>query len=233
MAGSFRKTAPAGRRSMVAIGRPVRALKARAASMSVTHSVSPFAVRPFGALSVTPFFPPSMNFNVRVPLSGTTTLMNPLLSLTPGLPLMLEMKYTSRSASQKNDSGVCSESIWATLWAWGGGGGAGGFCSAFLQDAATTAAATRTRLRSTMIAPLVTFPSQPLHEHLKPLVAAQRVEVGIVLEPLAVPESILDRLLEAGNGIVHPSHIRIRAGHVVQDSRVFRVDRVGPARPIE
>ena len=37
---------------MVAIGAPVRLLKARAASMSATQSVSPLIAIPFGAFSV-------------------------------------------------------------------------------------------------------------------------------------------------------------------------------------
>src|SRR5690348_3211678 len=96
-----------------------------------------------------------------------------------------------------------------------------------------TAAATRTRLRSTMITPLLVTSSQPLHERLKSLIAAQRVEVGIVLEPLAVSESILDRLLETGNGVVDLSHIRVGAGDVVQHAGILRIDRVRPPRPIE
>ncbi len=60
--------------------------------MSVTHSVSPVTARPFGALSVTPARPPSMNLRFSIAPSGRTRLMKPLLSFAVGLPLMLDTK---------------------------------------------------------------------------------------------------------------------------------------------
>jgi len=71
---------------------PVRALKARATSMSATHSVSPSTAMPLGAFSVAPARPPSMNLRFSIAPSGRTRLMNPLLSLAVGEPLMFETK---------------------------------------------------------------------------------------------------------------------------------------------
>jgi uncharacterized protein (AIM24 family) len=84
---------------MLAIGAPVRLLNARTASMSATQSVSPTIAIPFGALSVTPFFPPSASIVTAAVLPASTRAMNPLPSFCDGLPLMFETKYASRSAS--------------------------------------------------------------------------------------------------------------------------------------
>ena len=89
---SFKKTAPAVSSLTLSSGAPVRALNARILSMSVTHSVSPVTARPFGALSVTPARPPSMNLRFSIAPSGRTRLMKPLLSFAVGLPLMLDTK---------------------------------------------------------------------------------------------------------------------------------------------
>ena len=92
VAMSFRNTAPSVARLTLSSGAPVFALKARTASMSATHSVSPSSARPLGALSVTPFLPPSMNLRFSTAPSGRRRLMKPLLSLAVGLPLMFETK---------------------------------------------------------------------------------------------------------------------------------------------
>jgi hypothetical protein len=64
----------------------VRALKARTASMSVTHSVSPTSAMPLGA------FRPVMNaLSITIP-AGPTRLMKPFPSFAVGAPLMFETK---------------------------------------------------------------------------------------------------------------------------------------------
>ncbi len=92
MVRSFRNTAPALSSLKLSSGAPVRALKARTASISTTHSVSPATARPFGPFSVTPARPPSMNLRFSIAPSGRTRLMNPLLSFAVGDPLMFETK---------------------------------------------------------------------------------------------------------------------------------------------
>src|SRR2546427_3390060 len=74
---SFRNTAPRPARLTLSRGAPVFASNERTMSMSATHNVSPRMASPFGALSVTPPWPPSMNLRFSTAPSGRTRLMNP------------------------------------------------------------------------------------------------------------------------------------------------------------
>jgi len=89
---SFRNAAPSVARLTLSREAPVLASNARTTSMSATHSVSPSSASPFGAWSVTPLWPPSMNLRFSTAPSGRTRLMKPLLSFAVGLPLMFETK---------------------------------------------------------------------------------------------------------------------------------------------
>ena len=85
---------------MEAIGAPVRALNARTASMSATHSVSPTRASPLGAFSLAPFTPPAMKGveSMAAP-SAVRRTMKPLPSFCDGLPLMFDTNQRSCAGS--------------------------------------------------------------------------------------------------------------------------------------
>ena len=87
---SFKKVAPLI--SRVPSGAPVVRLNRRTASMSATKRVSPLNAIPFGPLSVTPLVPPAIQCASSILPSVPSREMNPLLSLSPGLPLMFEIR---------------------------------------------------------------------------------------------------------------------------------------------
>ena len=71
---------------------PVAASKTRNVSMSATYSRSPAIAIPFGACSVIPEAAPSIHLSARTSPVGETREMNPLPSLSPGLPLMFDTR---------------------------------------------------------------------------------------------------------------------------------------------
>ena len=61
------------------------------------------------------------------------------------------------------------------------------------------------------------------HEGQESRVLAQRIKIGVVLEPRPVPEAVVDRLLQCPNRIIQPAGHRVCAGHVVEHARIVRV----------
>src|SRR5437867_9530637 len=65
--------------------------------------------------------------------------------------------------------------------------------------------------------------SNSFDERPKPGKAAQRLEVGIVLEPLLVSEAVLDRLFEDRDRLLDLSLLGVRARDIVEDARVLGI----------
>src|ERR1041384_338500 len=112
--------------------------------------------------------------------------------------------------SCSTDSGVRNPSTDGTLVGPGGGGGAaggGGVLSIGLQ---ATMANTPSNVRITRIAMapfMVRARLHPFHQCHEPRVAAQRIEIGIVLQPFTVPKAILHRFLNARNRVLGISQV--------------------------
>jgi len=114
-ATSLRNFAPCFETSQLRIGAPVVLLKARITSMSATNSVSPMIAIPFGALSVTPFFPLVMKCSESTVPSLVRREMKPLPSLAGGWPLMFDTNQYPDDESHFTLSGVWKPEIVLTF----------------------------------------------------------------------------------------------------------------------
>ena len=77
---------------------------------------------PLGAFSSLPFLLPSTNLSAMILPSGPIFERKPFLFGAVGSPLMLLTKYTSWSASQSTDSGICRPASLITIVGGPGGG---------------------------------------------------------------------------------------------------------------
>src|SRR5260370_23860436 len=79
----------------------------------------------------------------------------------------------------------------------------------------------------------VAQPSQLFQKRLESRIVAERVEVGVVLQPLAVTEAVLNRFLEAGDRLIGLRQLSVRARHVVQHPPIVPVDGAGSFGPFQ
>ena len=63
--------------------------------------------------------------------------------------------------------------------------------------------------------------------------AADGVEVGIVLDPLLEAEAVRDGFVEAFDGLFGAAELRIVAGDVIEDAGVVGLDGQSPASPFQ
>src|SRR5208283_5903389 len=88
--------------------------------------MSPMIVIPLGAFNSPPFLLPSTNLRAMILPSGAILEMKPFFLGTAEAPLMLLTKYTSWSASQSTDLGICRPASLTTIVGGPGGGGGTG-----------------------------------------------------------------------------------------------------------
>src|SRR5258708_13195593 len=71
----------------------------------------------------------------------------------------------------------------------------------------------------------------PFYEGLEPWLVAQRVKVGIVLNPLPVPKTVLDGALEAVDPRVLEAEQGVGASDVIEDCGIFGLHPHPPLAP--